>query len=460
MFADPFASGTETFARVDHRSERFPYAWSMDKLVIRGGRPLQGSLTVSGSKNTALPLMSAALLTDGTVNLTNIPDLKDIHTFRKVIEVTGTRVVHDPAGHRMTLDASSLTRAEAPYELVKRMRASFYMLGALLGRMGEARVSLPGGCAWGPRPVDLHIEGMKALGATIDLDQGYVVAKAPGGRLRGGRMTLEPSSVGATINILLGAALAKGSSVIENAAIEPDVVHFCQMLANMGARIHGIGTRTLEVEGVDHLTGVDMPNCPDRIEMGTFMIAAAIAGKPGDPVDITGGDADHLGESFLESFRRTGATYEVHGDVMTVRAPEELRPVSIRTDIYPGFPTDLQAQWTILMARCAGNSKVHETVYPDRFKHIPELQRMGVNAIIVGDEVMIEGGKTIQGTNVMSTDLRASVSLVLAGMVAEGETHVLRVYHLDRGYERIEEKLKAAGIDIERVSYDEWADPD
>lgn len=432
----------------------------MDKLVIRGGRPLQGSLSVSGSKNTALPLMSAALLTDGPVRLTNIPDLKDIHTFRRVIEVTGTHVEHEAGEHSMLINAASLTRAEAPYELVKRMRASFYMLGALLGRMGEARVSLPGGCAWGPRPVDLHIEGMKALGATIDLDQGYVVAKAPGGRLRGGRMTLEPSSVGATINILLGAALASGSSVIENAAIEPDVVHFCNMLQAMGARIHGIGTRTLEIEGVDSLNGVDIANCPDRIEMGTFMIAAAIAGKPGDPVRITDGDANHLGESFMESFQRTGASIEVDGNDMIIRAPGELRPVSVRTDIYPGFPTDLQAQWTILMACCAGNSKVHETVYPDRFKHIPELQRMGVNAIIVGDEVMIEGGKTIQGTSVMSTDLRASVSLVLAGMVAEGVTDVLRVYHLDRGYERIEEKLAAAGIDIERVRYDEWADPD
>ena len=432
----------------------------MDKLVIRGGRPLQGSLSVSGSKNTALPLMSAALLTDGPVRLTNIPDLKDIHTFRRVIEVTGTHVEHEAGEHSMLINAASLTRAEAPYELVKRMRASFYMLGALLGRMGEARVSLPGGCAWGPRPVDLHIEGMKALGATIDLDQGYVVAKAPGGRLRGGRMTLEPSSVGATINILLGAALASGSSVIENAAIEPDVVHFCNMLQAMGARIHGIGTRTLEIEGVDSLNGVDIANCPDRIEMGTFMIAAAIAGKPGDPIRITDGDANHLGESFLESFQRTGASIEADGNDMIIRAPGELRPVSVRTDIYPGFPTDLQAQWTILMACCAGNSKVHETVYPDRFKHIPELQRMGVNAIIVGDEVMIEGGKTIQGTSVMSTDLRASVSLVLAGMVAEGVTDVLRVYHLDRGYERIEEKLAAAGIDIERVRYDEWADPD
>lgn len=442
-----------------HRTRRFPQLQYMDKLVIRGGRPLQGTLSVSGSKNTALPLMSAALLTDGPVSLTNIPDLKDIHTFRKVIEVTGTRVDHDVAGHSMVIDASGLDKAEAPYELVKRMRASFYMLGALLGREGKARVSLPGGCAWGPRPVDLHIEGMKALGAEVELDQGYVVASAPGGRLQGGRMTLEPSSVGATINIALAASLARGSSVIENAAIEPDVVHFCEMLEAMGARMHGVGTRTLEIEGVDRLDPVSFANCPDRIEMGTFMIAAAIAGKPDSPVRIENGNADHLGDIFLEAFKRTGAGFTSDGDALLVTAPSELRPVSIRTDIYPGFPTDLQAQWTVLMACCAGNSKVHETVYPDRFKHIPELQRMGVNAIIVGDEVVIEGGKPIQGTNVMSTDLRASVSLVLAGMVAEGETDVLRVYHLDRGYERIEEKLSAAGIDIERVSYDEWADP-
>lgn len=431
----------------------------MDKLVVRGGNPLTGPLTVSGSKNTALPLMSAALLTDGPVSLTNIPDLKDIHTFRRVIEVTGTEVEHLPHEHRMTLNAGTLDRAEAPYELVKRMRASFYMLGALLGRMGKARVSLPGGCAWGPRPVDLHIEGMKALGATIDLDQGYVVASAPSGRLDGGRFTLEPSSVGATINIALAASLARGGSVIENAAIEPDVVHFCEMLQAMGAKLDGIGTRTLEIQGVDSLSPVDFQNCPDRIELGTYMIAAAISGIPGKPVDLIGGRADHLGDAFLDAFRRTGTGVEILHDRIRVTPPEELRPVSVRTEIYPGFPTDLQAQWTILMARCAGNSKVHESVYPDRFKHIPELQRMGVNAIIVGDEVMIEGGKSIQGTNVMSTDLRASVSLVLAGIVAEGETHVLRVYHLDRGYERLEEKLSAAGVDIERVRYDEWADP-
>jgi len=431
----------------------------MDKLVVRGGNPLTGSLTVSGSKNTALPLMSAALLTDGPVTLTNIPDLKDIHTFRRVIEVTGTTVDHAPDRHTMTLDAGTLSRAEAPYELVKRMRASFYMLGALLGRMGKARVSLPGGCAWGPRPVDLHIEGMKAMGAEIDLDQGYVVASAPGGRLSGGRMRLEPSSVGATINIALAAALARGGSVIENAAIEPDVVHFCQMLEAMGARMSGVGTRTLEIEGVDRLEPVDFENCPDRIEMGTYMIAAAIAGRPGEAVEIRNGRTDHLGDAFMEAFQWTGTRIGKGDGHITVTPPDELRPVSVTTGIYPGFPTDLQAQWTVLMARCAGNSKVHETVYPDRFKHIPELQRMGVNAIIVGDEVVIEGGKPIQGTSVMSTDLRASVSLVLAGMVAEGETHVLRVYHLDRGYERLEEKLSGAGIDITRVSYDEWADP-
>lgn len=431
----------------------------MDKLIIRGGNLLEGSLLVSGSKNTALPLMAAALLTDGPVTISNIPALRDISTFSRVIEVTGTSVVGAKDGHELTIDASSFDRAEAPYELVKRMRASFYMLGALLGRVGQARVSLPGGCAWGPRPVDLHLEGLRALGAEIELDKGYVVASAPGGRLQGGRVSFNPSSVGATINVLLGAVTAKGASVLENAAIEPDVVHFCRMLKKMGASIEGIGTRTLHIQGVDRLNPVEFENCPDRIELGTFMIAAAISGNPDKAVTILGTKHEQLGDSFLESFVRTGALLEMHDDHVLVTAPDELRPVSIKTDIYPGFPTDLQAQWTVLLSKANGNSKVHESIYPDRFKHIPELQRMGVNAIVVGDEVVIEGGKSIQGTSVMSTDLRASVSLVLAGMIAEGETHILRVYHLDRGYERIEEKLAAAGIDIRRVKYDEWADP-
>ncbi|MDA1027981.1 MAG: UDP-N-acetylglucosamine 1-carboxyvinyltransferase [Bacteroidetes bacterium] len=432
----------------------------MDKLVVRGGQPLIGDLHVSGSKNTALPLMAIGLLTDGPVTINHIPDLKDISTFRKVIEVTGTTVIGSPEEHRLVINAASLDRPEAPYELVKRMRASFYMLGALLGRTGQARVSLPGGCDWGPRPVDLHIEGMKSLGATVELDAGYVVARANGGRLSGGRVRFEPSSVGATINVLLGAVLAKGESVLENAAIEPDVVECCQMLRLMGAQIDGIGTRTLHVQGVDRLEPVTYTNCPDRIELGTFMIAAAISGVPGKPITIHHANPEHLGTAFLESFTRTGAGLIINGDKIQVTAPEELRPVSIRTDVYPGFPTDLQAQWTVLLAKAVGNSKVHETIYPDRFKHIPELHRMGVNAIVVGDEAVIEGGKRIQGTSVMSTDLRASVSLVLAGMIAEGETQVLRVYHLDRGYERVEEKLANAGIDIKRVRYDEWADPD
>ena len=432
----------------------------MDKLIVRGGKPLTGDLHISGSKNTALPLMAIALLTDGPVVIDQIPDLKDVSTFRKVIEVTGTKVEGDPSNHRLIINAAGLNRPEAPYELVKRMRASFYMLGALLGRTGQARVSLPGGCAWGPRPVDLHIEGMKSLGAEISLDAGYVVAKAKGGRLAGGRVRFEPSSVGATINVLLGAVLARGESVLENAAIEPDVVECCLMLQKMGAQIEGVGTRTLHVQGVEKLQPVNYTNCPDRIELGTFMIAAAISGIPGQPVSIHNANPDHLGSSFMESFKRTGAEVEIAGSTMRVTAPQELRPVSVRTDIYPGFPTDLQAQWTVLLAKATGNSKVHESIYPDRFKHIPELHRMGVNAIIVGDEVVIEGGKKIQGTSVMSTDLRASVSLVLAGMIAEGETHVLRIYHLDRGYERVEEKLAGAGIDIERVSYNEWADPE
>lgn len=432
----------------------------MDKLVVRGGRPLTGSLIVSGSKNTALPLMAAALLTDESVRISNVPRLRDVNTFSKVIRITGTGVEFDEDAGVLSMDAGGLNRPEAPYELVKRMRASFYMLGGLLGRCGKARVSLPGGCAWGPRPVDLHMRGMEALGAEIDLDQGYVEARAPGGRLTGGVMRLEPSSVGATVNFLLGAVTASGGSRLENAAREPDIVVFCEMLTRMGARIEGIGTDTLEIEGVDALTGVDFENCPDRIELGTFMIAAAIAGEPGKAFRIDGARADHLGFEFMDKFRATGCSVDVEDGTVTVTRPDELLPVSVTTDVYPGFPTDLQAQWTVLLACTSGNGKVRETIYTDRFKHIPELRRMGVNAIVVGSEVVVEGGNPIQGAQVMSTDLRASVSLVLAALVAEGETHVQRIYHLDRGYEDLETKLSAAGIDIERVRYDEWADPE
>ena len=333
------------------------------------------------------------------------------------------------------------------------------MLGALLGRCGHARVSLPGGCAWGPRPVNLHIEGIKALGAEITLDEGNVVAKAPGGRLRGGTYRLQPSSVGATINILLAAVRARGSSCIQNAAIEPDVVVFCQLLEAMGARMQGIGTRTIEVEGMENLQPVTFSNCPDRIELGTFMIAAAIAGAPGEPVRLTHANPDHLGKEFMDAFQQTGAHCRLEQDTVYVTAPETLKPVSITTQVYPGFPTDLQAQWTVLLTQAEGKATVTDTVYSDRFNHIPELNRLGVQAQVRGHTVSVKGGHKLKGARVMSTDLRASVSLVLAGMVAEGTTHVGRIYHLDRGYECLEDKLSAAGIDIRREKYDDFEPP-
>ncbi len=432
----------------------------MDKLVVRGGSPLYGTLDVGGSKNTALALMAGALLADGRTTILNVPNLRDIRTFSRVIGVTGAEVSLDEANHRLTIDGAGATKPIAPYELVKRMRASFYMLGALLGRFGKAKVSLPGGCAWGPRPVNLHMEGLVAFGAQIELEEGYVMASTSNGRLSGGIFELKPSSVGATINLLLGAATASGGSRIENAAIEPDVVDFCAMLTKMGARIHGVGTRTLEVEGVSDLVATTISNPPDRIEAGTFIITAAMAGRPGETMTVRGVNVGQLGEAFMTAMRDTGAKLTVDGHSVHVGRPAKLKSVSIRTDVFPGFPTDLQAQWTVLLACADGNAKVEDSVYLDRFKHIPELRRMNVNAIVVDGEVVVEGGRQIKGAHVMSTDLRASVSLVMAALVAEGETHVLRIYHLDRGYEDLEGKLARAGADIRRERYDEWADPE
>ena len=434
----------------------------MDKLVVHGGRPLTGSLHVGGSKNTALPLMAAAVLADGVTTIRNIPVLQDVATFSNVIRVTGCTVDWAPdddpnTPETITIDASGIHHFEAPYDLVKKMRASFYMLGALLGRGGRARVSLPGGCAWGPRPVDLHIEGMKALGAEVREEGGYVIAEAPGGRLKGGRMRFEPVSVGATINVLLAAATAEGESVLENTAAEPDVVVFGQMLQAMGAQIDGLGTDTITVQGVERMNPVEFTNCPDRIELGTYMIAAALATPPGETLAITGAEPEHLGPEFTERFRETGVPFEFDGDTVRVTGTDTIRPVSIETAPFPGFATDLQAQWTVMMARADGPSTVRDTVYTDRFKHVPELRRLGMDLQVKGDTVHVagRGDRPLSGATVMSTDLRASVSLVLAGMVAEGTTDVLRVYHLDRGYERLEQKLQGAGIDIERAQYDE-----
>lgn len=431
----------------------------MDKLVVHGGSPLHGPLTVGGSKNTALPLMAAALLADGTSRITKVPDLRDVRTFSNVIRVAGPAVTFDTDAHALTVDASTVNHPVAPYELVKKMRASFYMLGALMGRCGKAKVSLPGGCAWGPRPVDLHIKGMEAFGADIELEEGYVIASAPGGRLEGGSFRLDPSSVGATINLLLGAVRAEGPSRIENAAREPDVVAFGNALKDMGAQIDGLGTNTIEIQGVDRLEPTSVRNTPDRIELGTFMLMAATAGEPGRPVEIHEGTHEHLGQEFKDRFAQTGVDAEYDDEVVTVTRPDRIQPVSIETAPYPGFPTDLQAQWTVLLTLADGTATVTDTIYDDRFKHVPELQRLGANISVEGNTATVHGDGSLKGAQVMSTDLRASVSLVMAGMIAEGATHVLRVYHLDRGYEHLEDKLQAAGIDVQREEYDEFEDP-
>jgi len=404
-------------------------------------------------------LMSAALLTPGKTRLNNVPSLRDVSTFSQVLRVVGAEVSVDETTGAIDIDASNLTSHEAPYELVKKMRASFYMLGALLGRFGKARVSLPGGCAWGPRPVDLHLSGIEALGAEIELDHGYVVATAIGGRLAGGDFRFEKSSVGATVNVLLAAVLAKGTTCLDNVAIEPDVIELGRALIEMGARIEGLGTHSLEIEGVDALTATELENCPDRIELGTFMIAAAMAGTPGEPVRIDRGRPDHLGEAFAEALQNTGATIEFGDDYVLVEAPDQLRATSIVTGVYPGFPTDLQAQWVAMLTQAKGTATVRDPIYPDRFAHIPELVRLGATATVDGDSATISGPTQLTGANVMSTDLRASVSLLMAGIVATGETHVLRIYHLDRGYERIEVKLAKAGVNIRRERYDEFTQP-
>jgi UDP-N-acetylglucosamine 1-carboxyvinyltransferase len=396
--------------------------------------------------------MSAAMLVDGVSTLYNVPRLRDIYTYSNVLRVTGAHVHYDPETRTMHIDASRVGHFEAPYELVKKMRASFYILGALLGRFGRARVSLPGGCAWGPRPVNLHLEGFRALGAEISLDRGYVVARAPASGLRGARIRFEPPSVGATVNVLLAAVLARGTTRLENAAMEPDVVCFGEALNRMGARISGLGTPVLEIEGVPELQPLLAHTPPDRIELGTYMIAAAMTrGR----VRLLQAEPAHLGD-FLEIFRQTGARVEVGPDWIYVEGPEVIQPVSIQTAVYPGFPTDLQAQWTAMMTQADGDSTVTDTIYFDRFKHVPELLRMGAQIEVVGNRAHIRGRTRLIGAQVMSTDLRGSVSLVLAGLVAEGRTDVLRVYHLDRGYEALEVKLSALGADIRREQYEEF----
>jgi len=420
----------------------------MDKLLIRGGKPLHGEVLISGAKNAALPELCACLLTAEPVTLTNVPRLQDVATMLKLIRNMGVSADHRDDG-RVTLDAGLLTTPEAPYELVKTMRASVLALGPLLARFGHAKVSLPGGCAIGSRPVDQHIKGLIAMGAEIVVEHGYMIAKLPAGRtrLKGARIATDMVTVTGTENFLMAACLAEGETILENAAQEPEIPDLAEMLIKMGAKIEGHGTSRIRIQGVDQLHGCEHQVVADRIETGTFLCAVAATG--GDVV-LRHGRAEHL-EAVIEKLRDAGVTVtEVAGGIH-VQSQGRLKAQSFRTTEYPGFPTDMQAQFMALNAISLGTSKVTETIFENRFMHVNELVRLGANIQIDGKVSVVEGVEKLSGATVMATDLRASASLVIAGLVADGETRVERIYHLDRGYDQMEAKLRGLGADIERL---------
>ncbi|MFG1371823.1 UDP-N-acetylglucosamine 1-carboxyvinyltransferase [Xanthobacter oligotrophicus] len=428
----------------------------MDKIRIVGGNELKGTIPISGAKNAALPLMIASLLTEEKLILENVPRLADVALLQRIlgnhgvdITTNGKRNGDDPyAGQTLEIDARVIVDTTAPYDLVSRMRASFWVLGPLLARIGVAKVSLPGGCAIGTRPVDFHLDALRALGAEIEIDAGYVVAKAPHG-LKGARIVFPKVSVGATHTALMAAALARGDSIIENAAREPEVVDLADCLIKMGARISGAGSSTIHVEGVARLKAARHAVLPDRIETGTYAMATAMTG--GD-VMLAGARPDLL-ESALDALRQAGAEIDATNEGIRVRRNGAgILPVEVTTAPYPGFPTDLQAQFMALMTKAKGNSRITETIFENRFMHVQELARLGARIHLDGDTAVVEGVERLTGAPVMATDLRASVSLVIAGLAAEGETMVQRVYHLDRGFEKLEEKLSRCGAQIERIS--------
>ena len=424
----------------------------MDKLVIRGGKRLSGTIAASGSKNSALPVIAATLLApEGVFTINRIPDLKDVRTFNQLLEHLGAEISF--SDNVLRVSTANLKNIEAPYELVKKMRASIYVLGPLLSRFGHARVSLPGGCAFGPRPVDLHIMAMEKLGAEITIEKGYIDAKVNGNRLRGTRIDFPISSVGATGNALMAAVTAQGTTILGNAAIEPEIECLCNFLQKMGAHISGIGTTTLVIEGVERLHAVAFDNIFDRIEAGTLLCAAAIT--KGE-ITVTGVDPSQL-DAVLKVFAEAGCTVTTGSDYISLTAPARLRATDITAKPYPCFPTDMQAQWMALMTQADGISNITDKIYHERFNHIPELNRLGARIEIRENQAVVHGPKALTGTKVMSTDLRASACLVLAGLVACDTTEVLRVYHLDRGYEKIEQKLAALGADIERDKYQEFS---
>jgi UDP-N-acetylglucosamine 1-carboxyvinyltransferase len=428
----------------------------MDRIRIKGGKPLNGRIPISGAKNAALPLMIASLLTEDTLVLDNVPHLADVVQLQRILNNHGVDVMlsgkrrgePDHAGQTVKISAEKIVDTTAPYDLVSKMRASFWVLAPLIARMGKARVSLPGGCAIGTRPVDLHILAMEKLGTEISIDQGYVIAKAPKG-LIGGHIAFPKVSVGATHAALMGAVTAKGDTIIENAAREPEIGDVAQCLVKMGANIEGIGSATLRIRGVARLHAAEHAVIADRIEAGTYAMAAAMTGGT---VKLAGARIDTLDE-VMNVMRASGVDLEAANDGLKVkRNGAGLAPVKVETEPYPGFPTDLQAQLMALTTKAKGTSIIRETIFENRFMHVQELARLGADIHLHGDTAEIRGVERLTGAQVMATDLRASVSLVIAALAAEGETTLHRVYHLDRGFETLEEKLKACGADIERLS--------
>ncbi|MDK2767332.1 UDP-N-acetylglucosamine 1-carboxyvinyltransferase [Sphingomonas sp.] len=424
----------------------------MDRILIRGGNRLSGNIAISGAKNAALTLMPCALLTDEPLTLRNLPRLADADSFGHLLNELGASTAIEGTrpndfGRVLTVRASRLTSTVAPYDIVRKMRASILVLGPLLGREGVATVSLPGGCAIGNRPIDLHLKALEAMGAEIELAAGYVKATAPGGRLPGGSYRFPVVSVGATENALMAAATARGTTVLENAAREPEIVDLCNLLVAMGASIHGIGSETLTIEGRDRLHGATYSVMPDRIEAGSYACAAAITG--GDVV-LEGAKADDM-RATLDALVEAGVTIEEKANGIRVAADGPLKPITLSTAPYPGFATDMQAQFMAMLCKADGASVLTETIFENRYMHVPELARMGADITVSGRTAVVRGVDRMVGAPVMATDLRASMSLILAGLVAEGETQVSRIYHLDRGYERLEEKLQGVGADIERV---------
>jgi UDP-N-acetylglucosamine 1-carboxyvinyltransferase len=416
----------------------------MDKLLITGGRPLQGSVPVSGAKNAALPVMAATLLIPGVHRLRNVPRLRDTRTFARVLELLGAKVAFD--GNLCTIDSTGVNSVEAPYELVKTMRASIYVLAPLLARFGAARVSLPGGCAWGPRPVNLHLSGLQAMGAALEIEHGYIVGRDV--KLKGATFGFDVVSVGATAQLMMAAVLADGTTVLENVAVEPDITALGDVLVACGARIEGLGTRQLTIRGVASLRPIDAQIIPDRIVAATFAAAAAMTGGR---LKLEGVVPAHF-DAVLLKLEEAGSTVERAADSVTVTGAGRPKAVNVVTQPFPGFPTDMQAQMIAVCALAGGTSVIEDTVYLDRFTHVPELARMGASIELKGNVAVVKGVERLSGAQVMATDLRASASLVLAGLAAQGDTLIDRIYHLDRGYEALETKLGALGARIRRVN--------